>query len=471
MIVSALVLFVTANEQSLWTHEIVTVGDSDVRMGFGYRDAQMPLLYIFIFISRVIFGSYDIVYRLPILLMAFGLIQFIPWILKREGLDPITSWIAPYLLLFLPRFIYYAQEVRAWMPMAVCVIAWGAFRHIRGWKGWLLCTVALQSNTVSIFYVAAVAAVDWANYRIRKTDKPSLAPVIAMITHIPSILIMFMAVGSSPYTPLDPVETGFKLNEIFKNIINFEGTLGYIVKSFHFFFQGSTFFWIAIILFSLFTLFWKQTPFKRFWIGILVGLIVNAHFFISIRLILLNPKFLILMLPMFCIVPFLFHWKRQAVSASCAIIIIVFAHFTPSLNIRETMAKMDRGYKSKPWQGVVPQLFSRTSNALIYPQRSDWKQLTLLLNALAKPGDTVLLKDCFSCYVYDFQFYDRNFSEKIKVRNTNRPGDCSNWIVSTAPLGQSKACGLPLLIRLDRLYVYGKSDVSIREPIRSSRRL
>ena len=48
---------------------------------------------------------------------------------------------------------------------------------------------------------------------------------------------------------------------------------------------------------------------------------------------------------------------------------------------------------------------------------------------------------------------------------------CSNWIVSTEPLNDRESCGLSLIIRIDRLYIYGKKDISINHPIRLSRQV
>lgn len=119
MVLSALILFVTANEQSLWLDEVETVSYSDPRIGFAYEpnNAQMPLIYAMIFIMRVLFGSHDMVYRIPILLLSFFMIQLIPHVLVREGINKITTYIAPLLLLLLPQFIYYSQEVRAWITV------------------------------------------------------------------------------------------------------------------------------------------------------------------------------------------------------------------------------------------------------------------------------------------------------------------------------------------------------------------
>ena len=160
-IIAFLIIFVTSNEQSLWLDEVATVSYSDPRLGLSYAEhpAQMPLLYIMIFISRVLLGSFELAYRLPVMLLAFGMIQTIPWILKREGVPSVTAWLAPYLLLLLPKFIYYSQEVRAWMPMAATLFFWGAYRSIPKWKGWALCTLSLQSNIFAVFYVAMVVGI------------------------------------------------------------------------------------------------------------------------------------------------------------------------------------------------------------------------------------------------------------------------------------------------------------------------
>ena len=255
IVISSLLMFVTANEQSLWTHEIVTVGDSDIRVGLGYRDAQMPLTYILIFLSRVFIGSYDMAYRLPILLLSFALIQLIPWVLKKEGIDSVTTWIAPYLLLLTPKFIYYSQEARAWMPMAVCVIYWGAFRHISRWKGWLLCTIALQSSTLALIYVSTVVGIDWGYYIWKKSEKPQLAPVIALITHIPSVVFMFYISKSAAYASHDLVLTKFQMGNIFHYLFSINDTIDYLLRSYQFFFDGPKFVWFIIMLFSGFILF------------------------------------------------------------------------------------------------------------------------------------------------------------------------------------------------------------------------
>ena len=474
MAVSSLLLFVTANEQSLWLDEVATVSYSDPRLGFAYRDAQMPLIYVLIFISRVVFGSYEIAYRLPILLLAYGMVQFIPWILKREGVNPITAWIAPYLLLLMPKFIYYSQEVRAWMPMVVCAVVWGTFRHIPGWKGWLLCTVLLQSNTFTAIYVVMVVAIDWGYAFWKKNEMPVRAPIIALLTHIPSVVWMLYTLGFFQISFSTRGE--FKIQELLTRILEVKHTVAYISESFHFFFDGLIVVWVGIASFSAICLFWKSTPFKRFWLGIILGLIVNAKFFeISVPFlgytgfVFKAPRYLILMLPLFCIVPFLFPWKSKIISTGVALAMILAAHLTLSIDFKETVAKIDRQYKSKPWEGLAPQLFFRTSNVLIHSKRNDWKHLTLLLNAVVKPGETVLFRDCKGCYVFPLRFYHRDFDKNIDVHFTQDSQGCSNWIVSSYPLRSDKRCGLSLISRLDRFFVYGNKEIILQRPILYSR--
>ena len=474
MTVTSLVLFVTANEQSLWLDEVATVSYADPRLGFAYEDAQMPLIYVLIFVSRVLFGSYEMAYRLPVVILAFGLIQLLPWILKREGVDSVTAWIAPYLLLFMPQFIYYSQEVRAWMPMAVCMIVWGVFRHEGGVKGWLLCSLALQVNTFSTIYVAAVISIDWGYALLKRLEKPVKAPLIALITHIPSILWMLHRLDFFQFR--SEAKRAFNIEDILGCIIEVKKTVGYILGSFNYFFDGPAVVWTILILFSFFCLFWKSSPFKRFWIGIAIGIILNAKFFEVAKPILgyttfihKAPRYLILLLPMFCILPFLYDWKRKLLSVGVAIIIILSAHLTPVINIDEAVAKMDRSYKSKPWPGIVPQLFARTSNALLNSRRSDWKHLTLLLNALVKPGDTVLFKNCAACLFFPVIFYDRYYGERYSVEKTENKNDCAEWLVSTSPLAAMHRCGFFLISRLDRFFVYGKKEIILQRPILYSR--
>lgn len=469
-IVAFLLIFVTANEQSLWLDEVATVSYSDPRLGLSYAEhpAQMPLLYILVFISRVLFGSFELSYRLPVMLMAFGMIQAIPWILKREGIPPKSAWIAPYLLLLLPKFIYYSQEVRAWMPMAATLFFWGAYRNLPGWKGWGLCTVALQSNIFSVFYIVVVVCVDWIYAAFKKIEKPSFAPVVALITHIPSLIIVLY---QSRLSELPMSEgSGSLIAGMVNQILNLKPTVEYISMAFDYFFSGPQIVWTGIVILSIGGLFWRSTYYKRFLIGIALGLIITAHLLVMSGWHL-ESRYLIPLLIVFSIAPFLLTWKNKAISVFLTVAVVFSAHLTPfSLNLTETVSKMDRSSKSKPWQGLVPQLFSRTSEVLIHSERSDWKHLTLLLNAIVEPGGTVLFKACHACWHFPFEFYDKTFTSRIKVERMGEDDKCAEWIVSTHPLKtKTERCGLSLISRLDRFYVYGKKEIVIQRPLLYSR--
>lgn len=404
-------------------------------------------------------------YRLPILILSFFMIQIIPRVLKREGVNSVTAWTAPYLLLLLPKFIYYSQEVRAWMPMAVCLFLWGVYRKTPGCWGWVLCTLALQANTFSFFYIAIIGCMDWGYWIWKKEDKPPLPPVVALITHIPSLVFLIYRFGSR-FPSEQPMNTGF-----ISRFFDIKPTIEYITTSFQFYFEEPPLLWIVLAAFTLVCLFWKVTHFKRFWIGILIGILIHAHL-LKVNGPFVAPRYLIMMLPLFCIVPFLFQWKQKHISAAVAILIVLTAHLTPqSLNIKETVSKGDRSYISKPWKGVASQLFSRTSTALIHSERNDWKHLTLLLNALVEPDDLVLFKSCKGCYIYPLMFYDRGFGDRIRVKREGDDPECANWIVSTHALQKNEMCDLSLIGRLDQLYVYGQPTITIQNPIYYSRSL
>tara|TARA_B100002003_G_C14036145_1_gene499307 strand:+ start:24 stop:884 length:861 start_codon:yes stop_codon:yes gene_type:complete len=231
---SFLILFVTANEQSLWLDEVATVSYSDPRVGFSYNELpmQLPLIYVMIFISRVLLGSYEIAYRLPILILSMTSTFSIPIILKREGVNQTVVWLAPYLILLSPQFIYYAQKVRTWMPMAACLILWGTFRDVPGLKGWILCSIALQSNYFAVIYVFAVVSVDWVDAWLKRNRYPSLAPVVALITHIPSISILLYKNGLLQiYTSK---QMGVDIGHIVSRFFHFDKTTGYLKKTFIF---------------------------------------------------------------------------------------------------------------------------------------------------------------------------------------------------------------------------------------------
>lgn len=472
LIISSLFIFVTANDQSLWVDEVATVSHSDPRFGLSYSEVppQMPLVYILVFMSRVLFGSNEMAYRLPLILISFGMINAIPWVLKREGIDTTTAWLAPYLMLLLPKFIYYSQEVRAWMPMAACVFFWGVLREQRGWKGWIVCSIALQSNTFAIVYIVMVVAVDWIHCLWKKTEHPSLSPVIAILTHIPSLVFILY---QNRHSNLPIVQdNGVMLNELFSRLLNFTNTTNYIYGSFKYFFNNPDWIWIVIFVFSVICVIWKSTPFKRFWIGIAFGTIASAIALKSTGWHA-EPRYLIMILPLVCIAPFLFPWKKGTLSIIVALVIIFIPHLTPlSFDIRETIHKADRTYKSKPWRGVLPQLFQRTSHSLIHKSRHDWRHLTLLLDAIVPLGETILFKWCGSCYFHPFMFYDREFAKKYDIQRAEDDRQCAKWIISTHELVTDELrCGLALIGRLDRFYVYGKKDIVIRKPILYSRYL
>ncbi len=319
---SFLILFVTANEQSLWLDEVATVSYSDPRLGFSYNEkpAQTPLIYILIFLSRVVFGSYEIAYRLPIIILSFTLILAIPLMLKREGVDNIIVWIAPYLLLLSPKFIYYSQEVRSWMPMAACLILWGTYRDTTGLKGWILCTIALQSNFFAVVYVLTVVTVDWTYAWFKKAQFPEKPPIVALITHIPSIVILLYK--NSLLQLHTSKEMGVNFGDIVSRFIHFDKTIGYLKKTFMFFFEGPTLFWIIMSIFSIVCLFWKTSSNKRFWVGIGLGVIISAHA-LAVTDWHLESRYIIPILPFVCIVPFLWRWPRKIISLIVAIAFIL----------------------------------------------------------------------------------------------------------------------------------------------------
>tara|TARA_Y100000294_G_C8495531_1_gene312604 strand:- start:575 stop:1024 length:450 start_codon:yes stop_codon:yes gene_type:complete len=144
-------------------------------------------------------------------------------------------------------------------------------------------------------------------------------------------------------------------------------------------------------------------------------------------------------------------------------ILILFAHLTPS-------AFINRSNEKQSWQGIFPRLFERTSNALIYSKRHDWKRLCLLLNSIAEPGDIILFKQCDACWEFPLIFYDRDFKEKYRVERTSGKTECANWIVSTELLTtEEENCGLNQVAILNRFYVYGNTPIHLSQPIRWSR--
>ncbi len=353
--------------------------------------------------------------------------------------------------------------------MAACIFFWGVYRHTPGLSGWLLCTVSMQSNTFAFIYVITVTVIDWGYAFWKKSERPPLAPIVALITHIPSLIYLLYRLGATRF-PVSQGE-GFTILSIMERAFQFGATYDYIHSSFFFYFDGPKLLWILIALFSIISLFYKSTRFKRFWLGIIIGIIVNAHL-LKVSGSYVVPRYLIMLLPLFSISPFLHKWRKKEVSIAVALLIVLSAHATPlSLDIKEIANKANRSYVSVPWKGLVTQLFSRTSHALIESEREDWKHLTLLLKAIVKKNDLVLFKDCGRCYSYPLMFYDRTFNETTRARLVGRGPKCSNWIVSNHPLPKSDICDLSLISRLNRLYVYGNPVLELQSPIYYSRNL
>ena len=142
------------------------------------------------------------------------------------------------------------------------------------------------------------------------------------------------------------------------------------------------------------------------------------------------------------------------------------------MNIEEVVSKTDRSYISRPWKGLIPQIFSKTADLLVHPRRHDWKHLTLFLKAIVPAGDTVLFKRCDACLEFPLQFYDRRFKEYFNVTRTTGDRECAQWIVSTESLiSPELRCGLTLVGRLDRFFVYGPKNIEIQEALAFDRDL
>ncbi|MEW6057052.1 MAG: hypothetical protein AB1540_10600 [Bdellovibrionota bacterium] len=451
--VSSLLLFSTLNDSSMWIDEVATVVMSDPRWGLGYSDAQMPLVYLMVWLSKLLLGAREFTFRFPVALCAFAFILVLPKYFAEHGLNRIAAYLAPLVLLLSPEFLFYAQEARAYVPMVVLLFLWGYCRDkFSGFKLWLLCTAALQANTFSILYVVMVLAVDWIGLRRNaKGMSQWKASALAVLTHLPSLGYIAWAVKTSRFPVVKSAESNLWA-DVLQKALSFE-FLEYLKRAWTAFAPENILGWVVLTVASAVGVALSRPSTRRYWIGIALALVVHAYILVPTGWVLYTRYLLMLLL--LCSVPALsIRLNSFSVGMAWVLFMILIAH--ASLKPRFEMLRNEAGQ----WQGIVSSLFPATARALTVSSRENWRDLGLFLNRFAKDSDLVGMQACVKCSPYTLDYYIRRSANFKLLRIEDNPKTCPDWVVSTfREVEMASKCKKEWIWEFGGLHLYGSSNV------------
>lgn len=175
----ALVLRLISLNQSLWLDEATTALVSKMSLGdiftkFLPGDFHPPLYYILMKGWVSLFGSSEIVLRIPSVIFGIGLIYFV-YLVTQKLFDQKTAFISSLLTATSGLLIYYSQEARMYMFVAFLVaVAFYLFLE----EKWVLFSIILTliglTDYVALFIIPVFLVFSCTN--LKKTIK-SLIPL------------------------------------------------------------------------------------------------------------------------------------------------------------------------------------------------------------------------------------------------------------------------------------------------------
>lgn len=224
---AAIIRFVGLTRDSLWTDEIFSgfasqLGSIEAVIRYVSHDVHPPGYFIALWAWAQLFGDSDYSLRA---LSALGGVLFVPLVFRlgRQLYDVRTGLLAAFFGGLLIQGIYYSQEVRAYIWMAV----WSALAvslvidYVRGTEAgeksalWWLAAATLVSIVNSYFHYfgllfSVVLMAGLAGYQLRKGRRPwaSLTSlVIVMVSFLPWLPVAAASVGKQNWIQPPTVRT------------------------------------------------------------------------------------------------------------------------------------------------------------------------------------------------------------------------------------------------------------------------
>lgn len=211
ILILALILRIIKLNQSLWLDEAINVlavksnTFVDLITKYSIGDFHPPLYHLILRITVLIFGTSEIIVRMPSVL--FGVITvFLIYIIGKELYDKKTGIIAAILIATSPLHIYYSQEARMYSLAAFCasLAVYFFLRVIKTdqliyWVGFMAASVLmLYSDYLPYFLIPTFMIflfIHRSKFKILKT-------------FIPSILLIFIFLSPWLYLLPNQLKTG-----------------------------------------------------------------------------------------------------------------------------------------------------------------------------------------------------------------------------------------------------------------------